>query len=90
MLDELVLSGAIDILVVDLVAALVPRAEIEGDMGELHVGLQARLMCQALRKLSGAMYKTKTMLLSMYQIREKVGIVSGNPEITPGGRALKF
>lgn len=88
--DELVASGAIDILVVDSVAALVPRAEIEGDMGDAHVGLQARLMSQALRKLSGAINKTKTIALFINQIREKVGIVFGNPEITPGGRALKF
>ncbi|MBE7901541.1 DNA recombination/repair protein RecA, partial [Paenibacillus polymyxa] len=86
----LVASGAIDILVVDSVAALVPRAEIEGDMGDAHVGLQARLMSQALRKLSGAINKTKTIALFINQIREKVGIVFGNPEITPGGRALKF
>ena len=88
--DELVASGAIDILVVDSVAALVPRAEIEGDMGDAHVGLQARLMSQALRKLSGAINKTKTIALFINQIREKVGIVFGNPAITPGGRALKF
>ncbi|TLQ51495.1 recombinase RecA [Lacticaseibacillus casei] len=88
--DELVASGAIDILVIDSVAALVPQAEIDGDMGDAHVGLQARLMSQALRKLSGNISKTKTIAVFINQIREKVGIVFGNPEITPGGRALKF
>ncbi|APX73356.1 recombinase RecA [Companilactobacillus allii] len=88
--DALVSSGAVDIVVVDSVAALVPRAEIEGDMGDAHVGLQARLMSQALRKLSGTINKTKTIALFINQIREKVGIMFGNPETTPGGRALKF
>ncbi|QVI35437.1 recombinase RecA [Lacticaseibacillus chiayiensis] len=88
--DELVASGAIDILVIDSVAALVPQAEIDGDMGDAHVGLQARMMSQALRKLSGNISKTKTIAIFINQIREKVGIVFGNPEITPGGRALKF
>lgn len=88
--DTLIASGAIDILVVDSVAALVPRAEIEGDMGDAHVGLQARLMSQALRKLSGNISKTKTIALFINQIREKVGVMFGNPETTPGGRALKF
>ncbi|GAB5057792.1 recombinase RecA [Companilactobacillus alimentarius] len=88
--DALVTSGAVDIVVVDSVAALVPRAEIEGEMGDAHVGLQARLMSQALRKLSGTINKTKTIALFINQIREKVGIMFGNPETTPGGRALKF
>ena len=88
--QALVRSGAIDILVVDSVAALVPRAEIEGEMGDSHVGLQARLMSQALRKLSGAINTTKTIAIFINQIREKVGIMFGNPEVTPGGRALKF
>ena len=88
--EALVRSGAIDILVVDSVAALVPRAEIEGEMGDSHVGLQARLMSQALRKLSGAINTTKTIAIFINQIREKVGVMFGNPEITPGGRALKF
>lgn len=88
--DALVSSGAIDIVVVDSVAALVPRAEIEGEMGDAHVGLQARLMSQALRKLSGSVNKTKTVCFFINQLREKVGIMFGNPEITPGGRALKF
>ncbi|MEJ6400405.1 recombinase RecA [Nicoliella lavandulae] len=88
--DALVSSGAIDIVVVDSVAALVPRAEIEGEMGDAHVGLQARLMSQALRKLSGTINKTKTIALFINQIREKVGVMFGNPETTPGGRALKF
>ncbi|CAM3230269.1 recombinase RecA [Vagococcus fessus] len=88
--DALVSSGAIDIVVVDSVAALVPRAEIDGEMGDSHVGLQARLMSQALRKLSGSINKTKTIALFINQIREKVGVMFGNPEITPGGRALKF
>ena len=86
----MVSSGAIDIVVVDSVAALVPRAEIEGEMGDTHVGLQARLMSQALRKLSGTINKTKTIALFINQIREKVGVMFGNPETTPGGRALKF
>ena len=88
--DALVSSGAIDIVVVDSVAALVPRAEIEGEMGDTHVGLQARLMSQALRKLSGTINKTKPIALFINQIREKVGVMFGNPETTPGGRALKF
>ncbi len=88
--DTLISSGAIDIVVVDSVAALVPRAEIDGDMGDAHVGLQARLMSQALRKLSGTISKTKTIALFINQIREKVGVMFGNPETTPGGRALKF
>lgn len=88
--DALVSSGAIDIIVIDSVAALVPRAEIDGEMGDAHVGLQARLMSQALRKLSGTINKTKTIALFINQIREKVGVMFGNPEITPGGRALKF
>lgn len=88
--EALVRSGAIDILVVDSVAALVPRAEIEGEMGDSHVGLQARLMSQALRKLSGTINKTKTIAIFINQIREKVGVMFGNPETTPGGRALKF
>lgn len=88
--DALVSSGAIDIVVVDSVAALVPRAEIEGEMGDTHVGLQARLMSQALRKLSGTINKTKTIAIFINQIREKVGVMFGNPETTPGGRALKF
>ncbi|MEK5063612.1 MULTISPECIES: recombinase RecA [Cytobacillus] len=88
--EALVRSGAIDILVVDSVAALVPKAEIEGEMGDSHVGLQARLMSQALRKLSGAINKSKTIAIFINQIREKIGIMFGNPETTPGGRALKF
>ena len=88
--DALVSSGAIDIIVVDSVAALVPKAEIEGEMGDSHVGLHARLMSQALRKLSGTINKTKTVAIFINQIREKVGVMFGNPETTPGGRALKF
>lgn len=88
--DALVSSGAIGLIVVDSVAALVPRAEIDGEMGDSHVGLQARLMSQALRKLSGSINKTKTIVLFINQIREKVGVMFGNPEVTPGGRALKF
>ncbi|GLB46672.1 protein RecA [Philodulcilactobacillus myokoensis] len=88
--DALVSSGAIDLVVVDSVAALVPRAEIEGEMGDSHVGLQARLMSQALRKLSGTISRTKTIAIFINQIREKVGVMFGNPETTPGGRALKF
>ena len=88
--DALVATGAIDIIVVDSVAALVPRAEIEGEMGDAHVGLQARLMSQALRKLSGSINKTKSISFFINQLREKVGVVYGNPEVTPGGRALKF
>lgn len=88
--EALVRSGAIEILVIDSVAALVPKAEIEGEMGDAHVGLQARLMSQALRKLSGAINKSKTIAIFINQIREKVGVMFGNPETTPGGRALKF
>ena len=88
--DALVSSGAVDIVIVDSVAALVPRAEIDGDMGQSHVGFQARLMSQALRKLSGSINKTKTIAIFINQIREKVGVMFGNPETTPGGRALKF
>lgn len=88
--EMLVRSGAIDILVVDSVAALVPRAEIEGEMGDTHVGLQARLMSQAMRKLSGIISKSQTVVIFINQIREKVGVMFGNPETTPGGRALKF
>src|SRR5699024_8182026 len=88
--EALVRSGAIDMIVVDSVAALVPSAEIEGEMGDSHVGLQARLMSQALRKLSGAINKSKTISIFINQIREKVGVMFGNPETTPGGRALKF
>ena len=88
--EALVRSGAIDILVVDSVAALVPKAEIDGDMGDSHVGLQARLMSQALRKLAGVLNKSNTVAIFINQLREKVGIMFGNPEVTPGGRALKF
>jgi recombination protein RecA len=88
--EALVRSGAIDVIVVDSVAALVPKAEIDGEMGDAHVGLQARLMSQALRKLSGVISKSKTTAIFINQLREKVGIIFGNPEVTPGGRALKF
>lgn len=88
--EALVRSGAISIIVIDSVAALVPQAEIEGEMGDSHVGLQARLMSQALRKLSGIVNKTNTVVIFINQLREKVGIMFGNPEVTPGGRALKF
>ncbi|HEY4578355.1 MAG TPA: recombinase RecA [Savagea sp.] len=88
--EALVRSNAVDVVVVDSVAALVPKAEIEGEMGDSHVGLQARLMSQALRKLSGAINKSKTIAIFINQIREKVGVMFGNPEVTPGGRALKF
>ncbi|MFC0271374.1 recombinase RecA [Metabacillus herbersteinensis] len=88
--EALVRSGAVDILVIDSVAALVPKAEIEGEMGDAHVGLQARLMSQALRKLSGAISKSNIIAIFINQIREKVGVMFGNPEVTPGGRALKF
>ena len=88
--EALVRSGAVDVIVVDSVAALVPRAEIEGEMGDAHVGLQARLMSQALRKLTGAISKSRTITIFINQIREKVGVMFGNPETTPGGRALKF
>ena len=88
--EELIRSGAIDIVVVDSVAALVPKAEIDGDMGDTHVALQARLMSQALRKLVGVLNKSKTVAVFINQLREKVGIMFGNPEVTTGGRALKF
>lgn len=88
--EALVRSGAVDVIVVDSVAALVPRAEIEGEMGDSHVGLQARLMSQALRKLAGSINKSKCVTIFINQLREKVGIMFGNPETTPGGRALKF
>ena len=88
--EALVRSGAISIIVIDSVAALVPQAEIEGEMGDSHVGLQARLMSQALRKLSGIINKTNTIAIFINQLREKVGVMFGNPEVTPGGRALKF
>ena len=88
--EALIRSGAIDVIVVDSVAALVPKAEIEGDMGDSHVGLQARLMSQALRKLAGAISKSNCVAIFINQLREKVGVVYGNPEVTPGGRALKF
>ena len=88
--EALIRSGALDVIVVDSVAALVPKAEIDGEMGDSHVGLQARLMSQALRKLAGAINKSKTVLIFINQLREKVGIMFGNPETTTGGRALKF
>ena len=88
--EELVRSGAVDVIVIDSVAALVPRAEIEGEMGDIHVGLQARLMSQALRKLVAAISKSHTAVVFVNQLREKVGIIFGSPEVTPGGRALKF
>lgn len=88
--DYLVRSGALDVIVVDSVAALVPMAEQEGEMGDTHIGLQARLMSQALRKLTGSVARTSTTLIFINQLREKVGVVFGNPEVTPGGRALKF
>ncbi|USK61280.1 recombinase RecA [Peribacillus asahii] len=88
--EALVRSGAVDIIVIDSVAALVPKAEIEGEMGDSHMGLQARLMSQALRKLSGAINKSNTIAIFINQVREKIGIMFGNPETTPGGRALKF
>ena len=88
--EALIRSGAIDLIVVDSVAALVPKAEIDGDMGDSHIGLQARLMSQALRKLAGAINKTNATIIFINQLREKVGIMFGNPETTPGGRALKF
>lgn len=88
--EALVRSGAVDVIVIDSVAALVPRAEIEGEMGDSHIGLQARLMSQALRKLTGAISKSNTVTIFINQIREKVGVMFGNPETTPGGRALKF
>ena len=88
--EALVRSGAISVIVIDSVAALVPQAEIEGEMGDSHIGLQARLMSQALRKLSGIINKTNTVCIFINQLREKVGVIFGNPETTPGGRALKF
>ncbi len=88
--DYLVRSGALDIVVMDSVAALVPMSELEGEMGDTHIGLQARLMSQALRKLTGTIHKTQTVALFINQLREKVGVVFGSPEVTPGGRALKF
>src|SRR5579863_6760317 len=88
--EILVRSGAVDVVVIDSVAALVPKAEIEGEMGDSHVGLQARLMSQALRKLTGAIAKSKCTVIFINQIREKIGVMFGNPETTPGGRALKF
>lgn len=88
--EALVRSGAVDIVVIDSVAALVPKAEIEGEMGDSHMGLQARLMSQALRKLSGVINKSNTIVIFINQIREKIGVMFGNPETTPGGRALKF
>ena len=88
--ETLIRSGAIDVVVVDSVAALVPRAEIEGEMGDSMIGVQARLMSQALRKLTGAISKSKTIVIFTNQLREKIGIMFGNPEVTPGGRALKF
>ena len=88
--EMLIRSGAIDIIVIDSVAALVPKAEIDGEMGDSHVGLQARLMSQALRKLAGAINKSNTVAIFINQLREKVGVMFGNPEVTPGGRALKF
>ena len=88
--DMLIRSGAIDVVVIDSVAALTPRAEIEGDMGDVHVGLQARLMSQALRKLTGNLSKSKTICIFINQLREKIGVMFGSPETTPGGRALKF
>jgi len=88
--ETLVRSGALDVIVIDSVAALVPRAELEGDMGDTHVGLQARLMSQALRKLTGTVSRSNTTVIFINQIREKIGVMFGNPETTPGGRALKF
>ncbi|MEI8337139.1 MAG: recombinase RecA [Actinomycetes bacterium] len=88
--DMLIRSGALDVLVVDSVAALVPRAEIEGEMGDTHVGLQARLMSQAMRKLTGNLHKSRTICVFINQLREKIGVMFGSPETTPGGRALKF
>src|SRR5271163_2262050 len=88
--DMLIRSGALDVLVIDSVAALTPRAELEGDMGDSHVGLQARLMSQALRKLTGTLSKSGTIAIFINQLREKIGVMYGSPEVTPGGRALKF
>ena len=89
-MDALIRSGAVDVVVLDSVAALVPKAEIEGDMGDSHMGLQARLMSQALRKIGGSLSKSNTCAIFINQIREKIGVMFGNPETTPGGRALKF
>ena len=86
----LIRSGALDVVVIDSVAALVPRAEIEGEMGDTHVGLQARLMSQALRKLTGNLNRSRTICIFINQLREKIGVMFGSPETTPGGRALKF
>ena len=88
--DMLIRSGALDVLIIDSVAALTPRAEIEGDMGDSHVGLQARLMSQAMRKLTGGLSKSNTVAVFINQLREKIGVIYGSPEVTPGGRALKF
>ena len=88
--DQLVKSGAVDVVVVDSVAALTPQAEIDGDMGDAHVGLQARLMSQAMRKLTGSLAQTNTLCIFTNQVREKIGVMFGNPETTPGGKALKF
>jgi recombination protein RecA len=88
--DMLIRSGALDVLVIDSVAALTPRAELDGEMGDTHVGLQARLMSQALRKLTGTLSKSRTIAVFINQLREKVGVIYGSPEVTPGGRALKF
>ena len=88
--EGLVRSGAVDMIVIDSVAALVPKAEIDGEMGSSHVGLHARLMSQALRKLAGVINKSNTTVIFINQLREKVGIIYGNPEVTTGGRALKF
>ena len=88
--EALVRSGALDVIVIDSVAALVPKAEIDGDMGDSHIGLQARLMSQALRKLAGAINKSKSVIIFINQLREKVGVMFGNPETTAGGRALKY
>ena len=88
--EQLAKSGAVDVVVVDSVAALTPKAEIDGDMGDAHVGLQARLMSQAMRKLTGVVAQTKTLLIFTNQVREKIGVMFGNPETTPGGKALKF
>ncbi|MHB1190273.1 MAG: recombinase RecA, partial [Armatimonadota bacterium] len=89
-MDALIRSGAVDVIVLDSVAALVPKSEIEGEMGDSHVGLQARLMSQAMRKIGGSLSKSNTAAIFINQIREKIGIMFGNPETTPGGRALKF
>src|SRR5208283_4484604 len=88
--ELLVRSNAVDVIVIDSVAALIPRAEIEGEMGDSHVGLQARLMSQAMRKLTGAISKSRATVIFINQIREKIGVMFGNPETTHGGRALKF